>query len=186
MRLTEAAVASLPLAAAAVELGGEILAQTPEWSGMGLGMAAYVAGSRALLVTPLDQADAAAPLVDSLIDAIARAAAASEPSRQQQLRLLGASLQLVAGRQATGAGTVADVITDLVSLRPFTPDCELVVKPQPTPKWPIVAPATVAWALGQLVRDVVLCDHATAIRLTVSPGPLFALNWWRTEIDDGD
>lgn len=186
MRLTDAAVASLPLAAAAVALGGEILAQTPEWSGVGLGTAAYVAGSRALLVTSLDQADAAAPLVDSLIDAIARAAAASEPSWQQRLRLLGASLQLVAGRPATGAGTVADVITDFLSLRAFTPECELVVKPHPSPKRPITAPTAVAWALGQLVGDVVEYDHATGIRLTVSRGPLFLLDWRRNETHDGE
>ncbi|HUY61289.1 MAG TPA: hypothetical protein VMW49_05385, partial [Candidatus Dormibacteraeota bacterium] len=180
MRLTPARVAALPLATAIVDPAGEVIAWSPEWQGAGLGTVTYAAGSSTLLVNPVDQSGSAGELVAALLGELAAAETVSAPGTGRQLRLLGAALRLVVGRRPDGVGTVADVLADLAALAALHPTCPVAVEPTPRPDVAVAGPATVAMALGQLVRNAVQHDGATSIRLMVADGPTFVLRWQPT------
>jgi hypothetical protein len=182
MRLTPPIVASLPLAAAVIGPDNGILAQTPEWTGPGLGTVAYGAGSSALLVTPLDQDGQVTLLVDELLTAMRRASDTVAAEFRARLTVVAAALEVIVGRRPSGSGTVGEALALTSALSPFHPDTQLsITRHGVSAEAPISSPAAVAMALHQLVRNASGHDRASNVMLTVSSvGPsalTFEMNW---------
>ncbi|MHB1525060.1 MAG: hypothetical protein ACYCZN_02055 [Candidatus Dormibacteria bacterium] len=174
MRLTPSLVRSLPLAAAAIGPDGHVLAQTPEWVGPGIGTAMYVAGSAALMVTPLDQRRETVVLVEELLKAMRAAPDQVAPQFQARLMAMSGALELVMGRRRGALGTVGEMLALTSALAPFHPETRLLIVRDDVPaETPVTNPAAVAMYLHQLIRNAAVHDKAREVRMTVSfPGAL--------------
>ena len=98
MNLTLADLRTLPFASALIGSDGEVIASTPEWRGDGPGSASYPVRRNRLVVCVEPAAPACAALLDRLLRELEVAAADAVPPHSLQLRMLAASLRVVAGR----------------------------------------------------------------------------------------
>lgn len=98
MNLTLADLRALPFASALLGGDGEAVACTPEWRGDGPGSASYPVRRSRLVVCVEAAAPGCAALLDRVLDELDAAAAAAAPPYSPQLRMLAASLRVVAGR----------------------------------------------------------------------------------------
>jgi len=102
---------ALPLASALIDARGDVVVCTPEWRGAGPGSAAYPVRRSRLVVCVEPAAHSCAALLERLLYELDAAAVSTDAPRSLRLRMLAASLRLVAGRSVTGeAGTSADVL----------------------------------------------------------------------------
>lgn len=98
MNLTLADLRALPFASALIGPDGEVVASTPEWRGDGPGSASYPVRRSRLVVSVEPAAPACAALLDRLLGELDSAAAGAPAPRSLEIRMLAASLRLVAGR----------------------------------------------------------------------------------------
>jgi len=176
MNLGLAEIPELPLAAALVDTDGEIIARTPEWDGAGIGAVAYPVRSTRLVVGTLPASPDCDALLSRLLDAIDLAAANLRGTQAQRVRMLAGSLRLVAGREAAGLGSTADVL-DLARAG-ITARTALTVAAGPGSPATVAAPEVVALVLVQLAVNAERHDAAEAVRLEVD-GTTFRVIWER-------
>lgn len=98
MNLTLADLRSLPFASALIGRDGEVVAHTPEWHGDGPGSASYPVRRSRLVVCVEPAAPRCAALLGRLLDELDAAALEALTPHSLQLRMLAASLRVVAGR----------------------------------------------------------------------------------------
>ena len=182
MKLTLATVASLPLAAAAVDADNSLLARTPEWCGVGIGTVTYGLGTTSLLVTPVDQSAQVSVLVDELLLAMRRAVSATGDEFADRLAVTASALGVVFGRRPKDVGTVGHVVHYLQALSKFHPGTDLLLRPGTVgPTAEVRSPGAVAMALHQLIRNASGHDDTSAVHLLVGShgrGSLFfSLDW---------
>ena len=102
MNLTLTDLRALSLASALIGRDGEVVACTPEWRGDGPGAASYPVRKNRLVVCVEPAAPECAALLERLLGELDTAAAAATRQRSLQVRMLAASLRLVAGRIVPG------------------------------------------------------------------------------------
>lgn len=110
MQLTVADLRALPLSAALTERLDDVIASTPEWRGIGPGCVAYPVRNKRLLVATRPADGIAEALLRELLTLLDGAAASSSGEQSLRLRMLGASLHLLAGDELPTPGPVDDVI----------------------------------------------------------------------------
>lgn len=98
MNLTLADLRALPLSSALIGRDGEVVACTPEWRGDGPGAASYPVRTSRLVVCVEPAGPDCAALLERLLSELDSAAGAATRQRALQVRMLAASLRLVAGR----------------------------------------------------------------------------------------
>jgi len=165
MHLGIAEVAELPLAAALVDASGDVIARTPEWDGTGIGAVAYPVRSARLVVRTLPASRDCDELLTRLLGAIDSAAASLPGTQGGRVRMLGASLRLVAGRDATGRGPTSEVLE--LARAGITARTALTVETGPGSPDVVPAPEVVALVLVQLAVNAERHDAAEAVRLEV-------------------
>jgi hypothetical protein len=165
VNLSLADIAELPLAAALVDACGAVIARTPEWDGPGPGAVSYPVRSVRLVVRTQPASAHCDELLTRLLDAIDDAALGLSGTQAQRVRMLGASLRLVAGREPGGWGTTDDVI-DLARAG-ITARTGLSVETIGGPARPVLGPEVAALVLVQLAVNAERHDAAAAVRLEV-------------------
>jgi hypothetical protein len=165
VNLSIAEIAELPLAAALVDSGGEVVARTPEWDGRGPGAVSYPVRNMRLVVRTRPASPHCDEVLSRLLDAIDGAAAGLESTQAKRVRMLGGSLRLVAGREPGGWGTTDEVL-DLAQAG-ITARTALAVEICTGAVRPVLAPEVAALVLVQLAVNAERHDAATAVRLGV-------------------
>ncbi len=165
MNLSLAEIAELPLAAALVGAAGEVIARTPEWDGPGPGAVSYPVRSKRLVVRTQPASGHCDEVLGRLLESIDAAALALNGTQAMRVRILGASLRLVAGREAGGWGTTDDVV-DLARAG-ITARTGLVVDAVAGPARPVLGPEVAALVLVQLAVNAERHDAAGMVRLEV-------------------
>jgi len=149
MNLALADLRSLPLASALVDAHGDVIACTPEWQGGGAGAAAYPVRRNRLVVCVETAAQRCTALLERLLDELDTAAAGAAPPWSLRLRMLAASLRLVAGRTVeSDSGTTVDVLELAAAGIASRTALRLEVVPGAT--LPVRAPEAAALILVQL------------------------------------
>jgi hypothetical protein len=174
VNLSLADIAELPLVAALVDAGGGVIARTPEWDGPGPGAVSYPVRSVRLVVRTQPASTQCDALLSRLLDSIDSAALALSGTQAQRVRMLGASLRLVAGRDPGGWGTTDDVL-DLARVG-ITARTGLDVEVATGPARPVLGPEVAALVLVQLAVNAERHDAATSVRLEVDR-TTFRLVW---------
>ena len=115
MNLGLADLRALPLASALFDAHGDVVACTPEWRGAGPGAAAYPVRRSRLVVCVDTAAPSCAALLERLLDELDAAAMAVAAPWSLRLRMLAASLRLVAGRSVAAEGGTSDDVLQLAA-----------------------------------------------------------------------
>jgi hypothetical protein len=165
VNLSIAEIAELPLAAALVDSGGEVVARTPEWDGLGPGAVSYPVRNMRLVVRTRPASPHCDEVLSRLLDAIDGAVENLESTQAKRVRMLGGSLRLVAGREPGGWGTTDEVL-DLAQAG-ITARTGLAVEVFTGAVRPVLAPEVAALVLVQLAVNAERHDAATAVRLGV-------------------
>ncbi len=165
MNLSLAEIAELPLAAALVDAGGDVVARTPEWDGHGPGAVSYPVRSLRLVVRTQPASSQCDEVLSRLLSSIDSAALALDGPQALRVRMLGASLRLVAGRDADGWGTTDDVVA--LAEAGITARTALAVTSVAGPPRPVLGPEVAALVLVQLAVNAERHDAAEAIRIEV-------------------
>lgn len=167
---------ALPLCAALLDRHAEVVACTPEWRGAGPGSATYPVRRNHLVVC----VDAAAPrctaLLERLLDELDIAADAVGPPWSLRLRMLAASLRLVAGRSTEREGGTSRDAMDL-ALAGITARTALRVAIEAGEPFHVPAPEAAALILVQLAVNAE--RHANADAMTLSQGESALHVRWR-------
>ena len=178
MRLTASDVARLPLSCALFDRRGQVITATPEWRGSVFGVLVYEAVVGSLVVEP----DGSSPDVDHLVgELIGEVLAATHhlgrPDRLSA-EMLAAGLALVAGRlmPAEATGTTSDVV-EYVREGARRSVSSVALEASPGVEQAVRAPAAIALALVQLVRNAARHSAAERVTLSVGRGPTFAVEW---------
>lgn len=98
MNLTLTDLRALPFASALIGSDGEVVAHTPEWRGDGPGSASYPVRHSRLVVCVEAAAPSCAALLDRVLGELDASGAEAVAPYSLQLRMLAASLRVVAGR----------------------------------------------------------------------------------------
>ncbi len=175
MRLTAADVTSLPLAAALFDRDGALLANSPEWSGGGLGTVLYRLPTASLAVACEKQDADVAELMMELVAAMQDAARASDGDQQRRLDVLASSIALVAGIPNLRGGSTADVLSNLEAVLATVSNYSVTVA-RHTPG-SVLDVALMTLALRQLVINARRHDDATQVTIAIDFGPTFTLQW---------
>jgi hypothetical protein len=141
-------LSELPFAAALVGARSEVVARTPEWAGAGPGTVAYPVRRNRLLIACDTPPAAAGALLGRLLDAIDAAAAALDGLRALRVRMVAASLRLLAGRAVATTGTSHDVLD--LACAGISARTALRVDVEGSPAVPVDAPEAAALLLVQL------------------------------------
>jgi hypothetical protein len=165
VNLSIAEIAELPLAAALVDAGGEVVARTPEWDGPGPGAVSYPVRTMRLVVRTRDASPHCDEVLDRLLGAIDGAVAELEGTQAMRARMLAGSLRLVAGLEPGGWGTTDEVV-DLARAG-ITARTGLSVEVYSGAVRPVVAPEVAALVLVQLAVNAERHDAAKTVRLEV-------------------
>jgi hypothetical protein len=165
VNLTVGELAELPLPAAVFD-GGDVIAQTPEWRDAAPGAVAYRA-HRALLVVSTDATHPmCSPVVTRLLDEI-DGTAATLPHRQAlRVRMLAASLRVVAGRASSTMGTSIDVLEHACA--GIASRTALTVAIERDDSFAVLDPAVAALVLVQFAANAERHDHAGSVSLHAS------------------
>jgi hypothetical protein len=165
VNLSIAEIAELPLAAALIDAGGEVVARTPEWDGLGPGAVSYPVRNMRLVVRTRPASARCDTVLDRLLDAIDGAVGGLESTQAKRVRMLGSSLRLLAGREPGGWGTTDDVL-DLARAG-ITARTALDVEVVTGAVRPVLAPEVAALVLVQLAVNAERHDGAAAVGLGV-------------------
>lgn len=180
MNLTIAEIAELPLAAALLDSAGDVVARTPEWDGPGPGAVAYPVRNMRLVVRTRPASSQCDAVLSRLLDAIDASVEGLDDTHAQRIRILAASLRLVAGREAGGWGTTDEVI-DLARAG-ITARTGLAVDVMTGAVRPVQAPEVAALVLVQLAVNAERHDAAERVRLEVDKTTFRVV--WRRAGDD--
>lgn len=180
MNLTIAEIAELPLAAALLDSAGDVVARTPEWDGPGPGAVAYPVRTMRLVVRTRPASPLCDAVLSRLLDAIDTAVVGLEATHAKRVRMLAASLRLVAGREAGGWGTTDEVI-DLARAG-ITARTGLAVDVVTGALRPVQDPDVAALVLVQLAVNAERHDAADCVRLEVDKTTFRVV--WRRSGDD--
>jgi hypothetical protein len=179
VRLDPAEVVELPLAAALVDQEGRRLAATPEWLGPGPGSVVYQLGRAHLLVAPEVPTPELDALVELLLRTMKEASQAVTGEQSMRIEVLAAGLELVAGRPASAstggpAGHVLELAAAAIGARTGGLAVDLE---EPAAELLAPAPAALALALTQMAVNAHQHEGATSVRLRVTHGPTFYVEW---------
>jgi len=179
MRLDPAEIANLPLPAALLDRAGAVVSATPEWQGHVPGSVCYRTGEARLLVGPAAGAwPAQQAVMRRLLDEMHAAVAAMSDDQALCAAVVGSGLELVAGWAPDDAArdSVAGVLRRARTVtRARVPEAEVEeigATPQPVP-----APDQIALALLQFAANAFSHEGSTRLRLRVSAGPTFFVEW---------
>jgi hypothetical protein len=176
MRVTADVMASVPLPAAWVDGGGAVVAATPEWAGLGLGMREYRAGVRLrLLVSPAAVERGIGALTRRLLDELEAAVAETPPPQRCGLRLAATALGVVAGRGDATVVMTSEVAEAVRGACALENDAPAVVVGEAGPE-PVAGGWLVAAALKQLVMNARKHEGCEAVRLRLRDG-WFSVSW---------
>jgi len=176
VRLTDADLPQIPLPAAWLDDDDRVHAATPEWRGAGPGTSVYRVGRLRLVVAPDDHDPDISTLCQHLVEELRAAAGAATGAHRRRMELLTAGLAMVAGTPSEASGTTADVAELLrAGVAVLNPPIDVVTLQWPL--LPVAAPAATALALKQMIANAQRHDGAAAIRIAVTPGLLFRLQW---------
>ncbi|MFN2568509.1 MAG: hypothetical protein ABR564_02780 [Candidatus Dormibacteria bacterium] len=165
MNLTIAELADIPLAAAAFDRDDHLLAHTPEWRGAAPGALSFPVHGNRLVVLSADAAGSGCVvLLERLLETMAAAAAAASPLPAARIRMLAASLRLIAGRVAASQGTSHGVIAMAQAGIAVRTGLEVVVEEGPA--WPVDEPEVAALVLVQLAANAE--RHAQVPAVTIA------------------
>ena len=165
MNLSIAEIAELPLAAALIDTGGEVVARTPEWDGLGPGAVSYPVRNMRLVVRTRPASPQCDEVLDRLLDAIDGAVGGLESTQAKRVRMLGSSLRLLAGREPGGWGTTDEVL-DLARAG-ITARTALGVEVFTGAVRPVLAPEVAALVVVQLAVNAERHDAAASVGLGV-------------------
>jgi hypothetical protein len=165
VNLSIAEIAELPLAAALVDAGGDLVARTPEWDGPGPGAVSYPVRALRLVVRTRDASAHCDEVLDRLLAAIDGAVGGVAGTQAKRVRMLAGSLRLVAGREPGGWGTTDEVV-DLAHAG-IMARTGLRVEVFAGAVRPVLAPEVAALVLVQLAVNAERHDGAKAVRLEV-------------------
>jgi hypothetical protein len=160
-----AEIAELPLAAALVDLTGEVVTRTPEWDGAGPGAVSYPVRNMRLVVRTRPASPHCDEVLQRLLGAIDGSIGSLEPIQAKRVRMLAGSLRLVAGCEPGGWGTTDEVV-DLAQAG-ITARTALVVETLTGAVRPVLAPEVAALVLVQLAVNAERHDGATTVRIEV-------------------
>lgn len=165
MNLTIADLADLPLAAAAFDSAGTLIAKTPEWRGPAPGAVSFPVHGNRLVAMGADAAGSGCePVLDRLLAGMAGAAAVSAGRAAARIDMLAASLRLIAGRTAASSGDSGDAIELATAGIAVRTGLHVVVEPGPS--WRLEEPAVAALVLVQLAANAE--RHARVGAITLS------------------
>ncbi|MGH7685659.1 MAG: hypothetical protein ACREN2_02410 [Candidatus Dormibacteria bacterium] len=177
MNLTLADLRALPLASALVGADGEVVASTPEWRGDGPGAASYPVRRSRLVVCVEPAAPDCAALLDRLLCELDSAAASATRPRSQQVRMLAASLRLVAGRSINGGASLASDDVLVLARAGIEARTGLRVRTSSTTAFDVAGGDAAALALVQLGVNAERHGGATEVTIGVITGAVGVM--WR-------
>jgi len=175
VNLTLADLRALPFASALIGSDGEVIANTPEWRGDGPGSTSYPVRRSRLVVCVEPAAPRCAALLGSVLDELDAASAEAVPPYALQLRMLAASLRVVAGRSVhehdvLSAGEVLQLAQAGIEAR--TGLRHRVVGYERGSAVAVRGGEAAALVLVQLAVNAERHDAATAVHLTAATGEL--------------
>jgi len=179
LRLSPADVVQLPLAAALFDRDGVLVAHTPEWNGARAAVS-YVTGGGTLRVAT-EGADAG---IDELCSDLVAQLRAATPGLlggdRLAVEMLTAGLALVLARAVPepGAGDTHSRFATYLEegVRRSVAEVRLAVVDE-SREARVPAPAAVALATVQLVRNAAVHRQARDVRVCVQPGPTISVEW---------
>jgi hypothetical protein len=174
MNFTIDELADLPLACAFLDSDDVAIAQTPEWSGAGPGTVAYPVRNRRLLVATAAATPQTQVLLDRLLTVLEDAALSVAGERRMRMRMLAASLRLIAGRRVITVGTARDVID--FATAGIHSRCQLAVDAARGDDVDVEAPEVAALVLVQLAVNAERHAGADAVTLR-QDGKSFHVRW---------
>jgi hypothetical protein len=173
MNLTVGELAELPLAAALID-GDGIVAHTPEWRDAGPGAVGYRVRRSHLVVSTDEAHPLCAHALDRLLNEM-DTTASSLPRRQAlRVRMLAASLRIVAGRSVSTSGTSAEVLEHACA--GIASRTALSVCIEEAEQFAVDAPEVAALVLVQLAANAERHDHADSLTLRAASRS-FAVSW---------
>jgi len=173
VNLTIGEVAELPLPAALLD-GEQVVAHTPEWDRAGPGAVTYRVRQTRLVVSTDDIHPMCAPVLDALLDEIDGTAATLARRQALRVRMLAASLRIVAGRELNAAGTSADVLEHACA--GIASRTALQVTVEDDEPFAVLAPPVAALVLVQLATNAERHDRAESLALRADRHA-FAVEW---------
>lgn len=176
MRVTGELMTAVPLPAAWVDGGGAVVAATPEWSGVGLGMREYRAGARLrLLVSPPEMERGIDVVTRRLLDELETAVAETPVPQRYGLRLAATALGVVAGRGDATPVTRSEVAEAVRAACALENDAPAVVVAEAGAE-PVVGGWLVAAALKQVVMNARKHEGCETVWLRLRDG-WFSVSW---------
>jgi hypothetical protein len=161
VHLTLADLREIPLAAALVEGRGDVIAHTPEWAAAAPGCIAYPVRGKRLVVATRGGDQPCRDLLDELLATLHEACTAATGASALRLRMITASIGLLAGADPTGAGATADVFE--LARAGIAARASLRVDVDASGAQPVLAPEVVALVLVQLAVNAETHAHATSV-----------------------
>ncbi|MFN2581594.1 MAG: hypothetical protein ABR498_02495 [Candidatus Dormibacteria bacterium] len=176
MNLSLTDLRSLPLRSALLSAAGDVIAATPEWAGDGPGSAAYPVRRNRLVVCMEPAAPKCAELLERLLGELDAAAATTPTQQSLRVRVLAASLRLVAGRnvERTSAGSSRDVLE--LAAAGITARTSLRATVAASDDVDVRAPEAAALVLVQLAANAERHDGAHEVQLRAA-GNAFSVVW---------
>jgi hypothetical protein len=174
VNLTRAELGDLPLAAALLGRDGEVVTQTPEWRGAAPGTSTYRVRGNRLLVNSAAVTPGCEAILGRLLDELDAAAFALGAVQSLQVRMLAASLRLIAGRLDDDTGTSDHVVHFArAGIRART---ALEVLIDDSAAWMVGAAEAAALVLVQLAVNAERHAGATAVTISQSEHA-FHVSW---------
>ena len=174
MNFTLRELAELPLPCALFDRSQAIVAQAPEWHGGGPGTVAYPVRTTRLLVATAAVPATCHAVLERLLQTIDAASDADAAQSATVLRMLAASLRMLAGRRVESTGTTRDVVAFArAGIRART---ALTVTGGDGPDFVVKAPEVAALALVQLAVNAERHAGATAVSIETAHN-LFHVAW---------
>jgi hypothetical protein len=162
VNVTIGEVPELPLAAALLDRD-DVVAHTPEWAGAAPGAVTYRVRQTRLVVSTETAHPMCAPVLDALLDEIDHTASGLPRRQALRVRMLAASLRIVAGRELGPAGTSADVLEHACAGIASRTALQVTVSDQEP--FAVPAPPVAALVLVQLATNAERHDHAESVAL---------------------
>jgi len=164
VNLTIAALADLPLPAAAFDSEESVIAHTPEWQGATPGAVSYPVRRNRLVVCTANANPQCEAVLTRLLDAMDQTALAVSGAQAMRVRMLAASLRIIAGRRVASEGTSHDVID--YARAGITARTSLYINVEGQPAHPVSSPEVAALVLVQFAANAE--RHARVSSVTIS------------------
>jgi hypothetical protein len=179
VHLTLTDLREIPLAAALVEGRHDVIAHTPEWPGAAPASIAYPVRGKRLVVATRGAEQTCSDLLDELLVTLHEACAAATGASALRLRMITASIGLLADSGPPGAGTTDDVVELARAGIAARTSLHVDVDIDGAGAQPVIAPEVVALVLVQLAvnaethaqaASVAISHHASSFRVSWAGG----------------